>query len=135
MTPPTPALDLLVLARREPTEVTAYLRDVGETDLASRLEAALGEAKAPRINYGGLLSWWPFRDRQPPIWLSASHAFGYLAPAPPGEQPLPIRYAGTAIAPDPALRQRARQHQARPAARQGLPRRWHAPGPPRIQRP
>jgi hypothetical protein len=47
------------------------------------------------------VGWWPFRDRPPPIRLSAAHAFGHLPPAPPGEQPLPIRYAG-AIAPDPA---------------------------------
>ncbi|HKI31665.1 MAG TPA: hypothetical protein VKA46_07340 [Gemmataceae bacterium] len=103
MTPPAPAADLPVLARRPPAEVIAYLRDVGETDLASRLEAALREAEAQRSAFGGGAWWWPFGDRQPPIWLSAAHAFGHLAPAPPGEQPLVIRYAG-AIAPDPTLR-------------------------------
>src|SRR5262249_33479536 len=44
-----------------------------------------------------------FRDRPPPIWLSASHAFGHLPLPSSGGQSLPIRYAG-AIEPDVSLR-------------------------------
>jgi hypothetical protein len=64
---------------------------------------ALQEAPPQPDTFGGGAWWWPFRHRQPPAWLHAAHTFGHLPPAPPGEEPLPIRHAG-AIAPDPSLR-------------------------------
>jgi len=45
-------------------------------------------------------SWWPFQDRP---WQHTAHAFGYLAPAPPGSAPLSIQHAGN-IAADPSLK-------------------------------
>ena len=44
--------------------------------------------------------WWPFQDRP---WQHTAHAFGHLAPAPPGTTPRPIQHAGN-IPADPSLR-------------------------------
>ncbi|MDY3555985.1 hypothetical protein R5W24_005132 [Gemmata sp. JC717] len=90
-----------VLARRSPEEVVAYLRSVGDTALADALESAARDAPAEPATFG--VRRWLFGDRQPPPWLHAAHAFGYLPLVTPDEKPIPIRYAGN-IVPDGSLR-------------------------------
>src|SRR5262249_36960121 len=46
------------------------------------------------------LDWLPFRQR---LWAHTAHAFGYLAPAEPGTDLLPIRHAGN-LKPDAMLK-------------------------------
>lgn len=79
--------DLPVLGALPPEEAAAKLREVGESEAATALEAAPKEA----IAYGTRKGWWPFADKP---WQHTAHAFGYLAPAPPGSSPLPIEHAG-----------------------------------------
>jgi hypothetical protein len=98
--------DLPVLAGRGPEELAAYLHAVGEADLGSAVEAVLAAPPQGAISFSpsaGKAWWWPFPEREPPAWLHAAHVFGHLAPAPPGDEPLPIRYAGS-IQPDATLR-------------------------------
>lgn len=89
--------DLPVLGELPPAEAAAKLRDVGEGDAAAALDAA---REAPAAAFGPLGFTWPFQDRP---WQHTAHAFGYLAPSPPGDAPLPIRHAGN-IPADPTLK-------------------------------
>ncbi|MGC9336313.1 MAG: hypothetical protein ACP5JJ_19395, partial [Anaerolineae bacterium] len=77
-----------------PSEAAAKLLEVDEPEA----ERALALAAA---GTGTVALAWPFRDRP---WQHTAHAFGYLAPALPGSQPLPIQHAGNII-PDPTLRE------------------------------
>jgi hypothetical protein len=95
--------DLPVIARRSPADVAAYLRDVGDSKLASELQAAAQQAPQEKAAFGAAAWWWPFGDRKPPAWLHAAHAFGYLPLTPPGDQAVALRNVGD-IAPNPALR-------------------------------
>ena len=79
--------DLPVVGRMPPEKVAPKLREVGENAAADSLRAApaqLSPSFAP-------LDWLPFRER---LWAHTTHAFGYLAPAEPGSDLLPIRHAG-----------------------------------------
>jgi hypothetical protein len=82
--------DLPVLGRMPPAEAAAKLRELGEDEEAARLESAQTDA-ARRGEAFALSDWLPFRER---AWRYTAHAFGYLAPAPPGLDPLPIQHAG-----------------------------------------
>jgi hypothetical protein len=62
------------------------MREVGEDAAA---DALVGIA-VPRP-LAGALDFLPFRER---LWAHTAHAFGYLAPAEPGPDLLPIRHAG-----------------------------------------
>lgn len=93
--------DSRVLARRTPVEVADYLRSVGDTDLAETLANSLSNRQHGESTFG--VDWWPFHGYQPPPWLHAAHAFGYLPLGQPGDQPQSIRYAGN-IASDRSLR-------------------------------
>ena len=88
--------DLSVLGALRPEQAAARLREVGEGAAAEALEGA-GEMRRPAFGLGRL---WPFQDR---AWQHTAHAFGYLSPAPPGDEALPIRHAGN-IQADPTLR-------------------------------
>ncbi len=79
--------DLPVLGALPPQEAAAKLREVGEVEAATALEAAPGKA----VTFRGARRWWPFQDKP---WQHTAHAFGYLAPAPPGSDPLAIQHAG-----------------------------------------
>jgi hypothetical protein len=103
MRPDTWFDDLPVLGKLPPVQAAARLRDVGEVDSAATLEAVGDIPTRGEPAYGGRRSWWPFQDKP---WQHTAHAFGYLAPAPPGSEPLPIQHAGN-IASDPALRNRS----------------------------
>ena len=82
--------DLPVLGALPPEEAAAKLREVGEVEAATELEAARGEVmRGPVFGKRGIR--WPFGDK---AWQHTAHAFGYLAPAPPGSDPLPIQHAG-----------------------------------------
>lgn len=82
--------DLPVLGALPPQEAAAKLREVGEVETAAALEAAPGEVmRGPVFGRRGIR--WPFGDK---AWQHTAHAFGYLAPAPPGSDPLPIQHAG-----------------------------------------
>src|SRR5712692_11691831 len=89
--------DLPVLGKLPPTQAAAKLREVGEDEAAAALGAA---QEAERQTFGERKWRWPFQDR---AWQHTAHAFGYLAPAPPGGEPLPIQHAGN-IAADLALK-------------------------------
>jgi hypothetical protein len=94
--------DLPVLGAMPPEEAAIKLRQLGEDEAAEELEAAqLGEATTRGEAYGPKgRSLWPFHER---AWQHTAHAFGYLAPAPPGSAALPIQHAGN-IAADAALK-------------------------------
>jgi hypothetical protein len=88
--------DLTVLGNLPPQEAAAKLREVGESEAASALESMSGDV--PKT-FGGRWSW-PFQDKP---WQYTAHAFGYLAPSPPGNAQLPILHAGN-IAADTTLK-------------------------------
>ena len=89
--------DLPVLGRLPPAEAAAKLRELGESEAADALETVKDERDFQ--TFGALSRFLPFRNRQ---WQHTAHAFGYLAPAPPGNEPRPIRHAGN-IEADPTL--------------------------------
>jgi hypothetical protein len=81
---------LPVLGKLPPQEAAAKLREVGEIEAAAALEAAPSEVtRGPVFGKRGIK--WPFGDK---AWQHTAHAFGYLAPAAPGSDPLPIQHAG-----------------------------------------
>lgn len=88
MTTPTWFDDLPVLGRLAPARAAAKLREVGEEEAAIALEAPQA---TERLTFGRHKGWWPFQDR---AWQHTAHAFGYLAPSPPGDALLPILHAG-----------------------------------------
>jgi hypothetical protein len=88
--------DLPVIGKMQPGKAAAKLREVGEHDAADALEGGLAKGEVFR----GLARPWPFQDKP---WQHTAHAFGYLAPVPPGSSAQPIQHAGN-IAPDAFLR-------------------------------
>jgi hypothetical protein len=91
--------DLTVLGKLPAREAAAKLREVGETDAAAALESTSLDQMPTRGQFG-VRSFWPFQDKP---WQHTAHAFGYLAPAPPGKAQLSIQHAGN-ISADPSLR-------------------------------
>ena len=82
--------DLPVLGALPPQEAAAKLREVDEVEAATELEAMRVEVmRGPVFGRRGIR--WPFGDK---AWQHTAHAFGYLAPAPPSSDPLPIQHAG-----------------------------------------
>ena len=96
MTTPIWFDDLPVLGRLPPSEAVAKLREIGENKAANAIETAKDARNFQTFGLRERL----FPDRQ---WQHTAHAFGYLAPAPPGSEPLPIQHAGN-IEADPTLR-------------------------------
>src|SRR5687767_11323791 len=91
--------DLPVLGRMPPHQAAAKLREVGEDELAAILEGAPHKDGAELGYFAS--SWpWPFQSKS---YVSAAHAFGYIAPISPGDPPQPIRHAGNIVA-DATLR-------------------------------
>ena len=90
--------DLPVLGALPPQEAAGKLREVGESEAATALENAT--TREAVLYAKGAKPWWPFGDK---AWQHTAHAFGYLAPAPPGSDQLPIQHAGN-IAADPTLK-------------------------------
>ena len=88
--------DLPVMGRLAPEQAAAKLREMGEAEAAAACETVRATL---RPNFG-TSKWWPFQDRP---WQHTAHAFGYLAPAPPGIEQLSIHHAGN-IAADPTLK-------------------------------
>lgn len=82
--------DLPVLGKLPPDEAAIKLREIGENEAAATLETAQNEG----VTFGPGW-WWPFQDR---AWQHTAHAFGYLASARPGNEPLPIQHAGNILA-------------------------------------
>lgn len=90
--------DIPVLGKLSPREAAAKLREVGDTEPAAELEESRPEST---MFGGGTRDVWPlFRPRP---YQHTAHAYGYLAPAPPGSGLLPIQHAGN-IEPDPTLK-------------------------------
>ena len=97
--------DLPVLGALPPKKAAEKLREAGEDEAAARLQSSQegldDDERKPATRGFGSRRWsWPFSDKP---WQHTAHAFGYLAPAPPGTAPQPIQHAG-AIAGDPSLR-------------------------------
>jgi hypothetical protein len=88
--------DLSVIGKMQPDKAAAKLHEVGEHDAATALEGGLAKGEVFR----GLARPWPFQDKP---WQHTAHAFGYLAPVPPGSSAQPIQHAGN-IAPDASLK-------------------------------
>ncbi len=80
--------DLPVLGKLSRAEAAKALREVGEAEAADKL---LAQQPAANTRTFSVRDVWPFRDRP---WQHTAHAFGYLAPAPPGNDLLPIHHAG-----------------------------------------
>ena len=89
--------DVPVIGRMPRDAAARRLREIGEDDAAEALEAVGVEAPGEIF---GLPDWVPFAEKP---WQYTAHAFGYLAPALPGDRPLPISHAGN-IEPDPSLK-------------------------------
>ena len=89
--------DLPVLGKLPPARAATKLREIGEDEVAIALEAA---QHAEHLTYVRHKGWWPFQDK---AWQHTAHAFGYLAPSPPGGALLPIRHAGN-VTPDMTLK-------------------------------
>jgi hypothetical protein len=88
--------DTPVLGKLPPDQAVAKLRELGEDEAAESLEIA--HAGIPRAF--GKSAFWHSQDKP---WQHTAHAFGYIAPAAPSNDPLPIRHAGN-IAADPSLK-------------------------------
>jgi hypothetical protein len=78
--------DVPPLGRLSAERAAAKLRELGEDAAADSLTRAAGTRPL-----AGALDFLPFRER---LWAHTAHAFGYLAPAEPGPDLLPIRHAG-----------------------------------------
>lgn len=89
--------DLPVIGKMQPGKAAAKLREVGENDAAAALEAGLAQSVE---SFRGPAKLWPFQDKP---WQHTAHAFGYLAPVPPGSSLQPIQHAGN-ITPDTFLK-------------------------------
>jgi hypothetical protein len=94
--------DIPVLCNMPPEEAAAALRAVGETETAEVIEA-MPRKREPGKFFSGLGAWWPFGDKPAPAYLHSSHAFGHIAPSPPGDEMLPIHDVGN-IAADKTLK-------------------------------
>ena len=92
--------DLPVLGKLPPEEAAAKLRELGEDEAATALEAApMDETRRETFGLGGRR-----RRSQNKASLHTAHAFGYLEPIPPGiNEPFPIQHSGN-IAPDTTLK-------------------------------
>src|SRR5512142_323527 len=100
MTPSAWFDDLFVLGQLPPAQAAIKLREAGEDEAAARLEEAR-PGEAPREGmFAPSGRWWPFQDRP---WQHTAHAFGYLAPAAPGDKPQTIQHGGN-IDPDLTLK-------------------------------
>ena len=86
--------DVPVVGKMAPADAAVKLREVGETDLADALEGAAAETTYEAYTMGDeRVSPWS-RLFAPRPWQHLAHTFGHLAPAEPGDDPLPIRQAG-----------------------------------------
>jgi hypothetical protein len=96
--------DVPVIGSMLPAQAAIKLREMGENKAAEAIEATRKEVIPHAQMMDATSPWrkfrWPFKDR---AWQHTAHAFGYLAPAPPGSELLPIRHAGN-IAADPTLK-------------------------------
>jgi hypothetical protein len=93
--PSTPWFDdLPTLGSWPAPQAAAKLRELGEEQVAAAVEVAGAAATGPLTAGPARAGWWPFSDRPEPAWKHTAQAFGYLAPAAPGNRPLPIRHAG-----------------------------------------
>ena len=107
MSEPTWFDDVPVIGRMPAGDAATKLREVGESKMAAVLDASpFQETSEPRVmGMGDEKSPWD-KVRQvltPRAWQHTAHTYGYLAPAPPGSEQLPIQHAGN-IAPDASLR-------------------------------
>ncbi|GCE05845.1 hypothetical protein [Dictyobacter aurantiacus] len=85
-----------VIGDMAPTQAIIKLREIGEFELAEKLERA--ELNPVRSGESGKW-WWPFSKQHP--WASTSHAFGYIHPIPKND-PQPI-LALESVDPDHSL--------------------------------
>ena len=87
--------DLPVLGKLPPELAAQKLREIGDDATAEALErsAAQGDDQAVSFAAGDWL--WPFHDKP---WQHTAHAFGFLPPAPPGDELIPIRHASNMAA-------------------------------------
>jgi hypothetical protein len=93
--------DSPVLGSLVPSEAAVKLRQIGDVDSATTLEAGAGNTRGAIV--GGLLGVrprWAFQDR---AWQHTGHAFGYVAPDSGRSRPQRIQHAG-AIAADADLK-------------------------------
>src|SRR5690348_4208653 len=91
-----PFADVPVIGRMSPEDVLQKLHELGDELATSSLEAVRG---GPPVDF--LASGWRLFADKP--WRHTAHAFGHLAPAPPGGTPLPIQHVGNITA-DTTLR-------------------------------
>jgi hypothetical protein len=88
--------DLPVISKMRSTQAAAKLREMGDEEAAMALETAQNQQTTSPATFSS----WSLFERP---WQHAAHAFGYIAPAPPGSKTLPIKSAGN-IAPDLTLK-------------------------------
>jgi hypothetical protein len=90
--------EFTVLGARQPNEAAQILRQLGEDDLAVRLEVDVPTMRSAGAFESGL-PFWPFQDCP---WQHTAHAFGYIGLSDTNTGPVPLRFAG-AIESDPTL--------------------------------
>ena len=95
--------DTPVLGRMAPQAAAAKLRELGEDAAATAIESAAAAATPEAASFGIFDRIWPGEVKP---WQHTAHAFGYLAPASPGQDALPIRHAGE-VAADSSLKNAA----------------------------
>lgn len=91
--------NLPVIGALPPEEAIAALHSLGEDEIVEALEETL-ETTSPVFGPGNRKRLWFLLEKP---WLHTSHSFGYLAPALPGDDALPIRSVH-AIHADPTLK-------------------------------
>ena len=89
--------DVPVIGELPPKEAAARLRQLGEDEVASALEA---RRETSSYAFGPDKQWWELPDKP---WLHTAHAFGYLPPAQAGNTSMAIQSAEN-IPTDPALK-------------------------------
>lgn len=90
---------LQVIGKLSPSLAATKLREIGEAQAADELDQYI-TLQERQVSFGAVDFIWPFQDK---AWQYTSHAFGYIAPAPPDGGMEKILHAGN-IVPDASLK-------------------------------
>jgi len=81
--------DLAVIGEMPVQQAVAKLQELGEVEEAAAL-SSVHQGRSPKFGASGLF--------EPKPWQHTAHAFGYVAPGPPGSQAATIQHAGNMAA-------------------------------------
>jgi hypothetical protein len=83
--------DLVVIGAMPSEQAAVKLRELEETELAEALTKSMREQEGFETPLSGRFDFLPFSAKP---WRYTQHAYGFLAPTPPGTEMLPIQHAG-----------------------------------------